>query len=330
MKKVIIGTNESGQRLDKFLIKYLNTAPKSFIYKMLRKKNITLNDKKADGGEKLNIGDTVTFWLADDTIDKFREHQQQNTAVKLPKPDIIYEDMHIAIMNKPAGLLSQKAEPDDISINEMFVGWMLESGQLSPDDLQSFHPSVCNRLDRNTSGLITGGKTLAGLQFLSQGFKDRTIHKYYYCIVKGRIQEKLRLRGYLIKDEKTNKVTVTKEVRNHADYIETEYEPLESHNGYTLLKVLLVTGRTHQIRAHLASAGHPIIGDFKYGDMAVNSYFKSHYKIKHQLLHAGILQMPVCTGEWAYLSERELMAPLPDAFRKVLAGEGFSYQEGQK
>lgn len=329
MKKVIVGTNESGQRLDKFLAKYLNTAPKSFIYKMLRKKNITLNDKKADGSEKLALGDRVTFWLADDTIDKFREDRTPEAAMKLAKPDIIYEDAQIIIMNKPAGLLSQKADVEDISINEMFVSWMVESGQLSPKALQSFHPSVCNRLDRNTSGLITGGKTLAGLQFLSQGFKDRTIHKYYFCIVKGNIREKLRLRGYLVKDEKTNRVTVTKEARHQADYIETEYEPLESHNGYTLLKVLLVTGRTHQIRAHLASAGHPIIGDFKYGDLAVNTYFKNHHKIKHQLLHAGILKMPVCTGDWAYLSEREFMAPLPNGFQKVLAAEGFSYREGQ-
>ncbi len=326
MKKVIIGTNESGQRLDKFLVKYLNAAPKSFIYKMLRKKNITLNDKKADGGEKLVMGDTVTFWLSDETIGQFRQQPRQN-AVGLPKPEIIYEDAHIAVMNKPAGLLSQKAEPGDVSINEMFVGWMLQSGQLTEEELQSFHPSVCNRLDRNTSGLITGGKTLAGLQFLSRGFKDRTFHKYYFCVVKGKISEKIRLTGYLVKDEQTNKVTVTKEARHQADHIETAYEPLESRHGYTLLKVLLVTGRTHQIRAHLASVGHPIIGDFKYGDASVNAYFKSHYKVKHQLLHAGLLKMPVCTGEWAYLSEWEFRAPWPDTFRKVLAGEGFLTEE---
>ena len=225
MKKLIVGTNESGQRLDKYLGKTLSEAPKSFIYKMLRKKNITLNDKKADGSEKLNVGDTVTFWLSDETFDKFKGVVENMSAKRLPKPEIIYEDNQIIIMNKAPGVLSQKAAPEDVSINEMMIGWLLESGQLTKEMLQTFHPSVCNRLDRNTSGLITGGKTLAALQFLSEGFRDRTIHKYYFCIVAGKVTEKVRLHGYLHKDEASNQVTITKEARHQADYIETEYEP---------------------------------------------------------------------------------------------------------
>ena len=174
MKKLIVGTNESGQRLDKYLGKTLSEAPKSFIYKMLRKKNITLNDKKADGSEKLNVGDTVTFWLSDETFDKFKGVVENMSAKRLPKPEIIYEDNQIIIMNKAPGVLSQKAAPEDVSINEMMIGWLLESGQLTKEMLQTFHPSVCNRLDRNTSGLITGGKTLAALQFLSEGDRKST------------------------------------------------------------------------------------------------------------------------------------------------------------
>lgn len=328
MKKVVIGTNESGQRFDKFLVKTLNEAPKSFIYKMLRKKNITLNDKKADGSEKLSIGDTVTFWLSDETFEKFRGEVRQIPAASLPKPDVIYEDEQIIIMNKPAGLLSQKAAPEDISINEMMIGWLLDSGQLTRETLQSFRPSVCNRLDRNTSGLITGGRTLAGLQFLSEGFRDRTIHKYYFCLVQGKVREKVRLKGYLLKDEASNQVTVTQEARHHADYIETEYEPLAEGKNCTLLKVFLITGRTHQIRAHLASVGHPIIGDYKYGSSEINRAFKKEYGVHRQLLHAGILRMPVCSGEFSGLSERVFRAPLPDDFRHVMMGEHLPWQEG--
>ena len=135
MKKLIVGTNESGQRLDKYLGKTLSEAPKSFIYKMLRKKNITLNDKKADGSEKLNVGDTVTFWLSDETFDKFKGVVENMSAKRLPKPDIIYEDNQIIIMNKAPGVLSQKAAPEDVSINEMMIGWLLESGQLTKEML---------------------------------------------------------------------------------------------------------------------------------------------------------------------------------------------------
>lgn len=131
MKKLIVGTNESGQRLDKYLGKTLSEAPKSFIYKMLRKKNITLNDKKADGSEKLSVGDTVTFWLSDETFDKFKGVVENMSAKRLPKPEIIYEDNQIIIMNKAPGVLSQKAAPEDVSINEMMIGWLLESGQLT-------------------------------------------------------------------------------------------------------------------------------------------------------------------------------------------------------
>lgn len=327
MKKLIVGTNESGQRLDKYLGKTLSEAPKSFIYKMLRKKNITLNDKKADGSEKLNVGDTVTFWLSDETFDKFKGAVENVPVKRLPKPEIIYEDNQIIIMNKAPGVLSQKAAPEDVSINEMMIGWLLESGQLTKEMLQTFHPSVCNRLDRNTSGLITGGKTLAALQFLSEGFRDRTIHKYYFCIVAGKVTEKVRLHGYLHKDEASNQVTITKEVRHQADYIETEYEPLAEGKNCTLLKVFLITGRTHQIRAHLASVGHPIIGDYKYGSSEMNMAFKKEYGIKRQLLHAAILKMPECQPPFDNLSGKIFTAPLPKDFVRVMMGEGICFKK---
>ena len=165
------------------------------------------------------------------------------------------------------------------------------------------------------------------MQFLSEGFRDRTIHKFYFCIVAGKVTEKVRLHGYLYKDEASNQVTITKEARHQADYIETEYEPLAEGKNCTLLKVFLITGRTHQIRAHLASVGHPIIGDYKYGSPEMNMAFKKEYGIKRQLLHAAILKMPECQPPFDNLSGKIFTAPLPKDFVRVMMGEGISFKK---
>ena len=325
MQKRIVGPNEAGQRLNKVLEKYLKEAPKNFIYKMLRKKNITLNGKKADGTEKTKVGDEITLWLSDETIEKFSESFHFERTKTLP--EIIFENEDILLMNKPAGVLSQKAGPQDESINEQMITYLLESHQLKDADLMSFKPSVTNRLDRNTSGLIAAGKSMAGLQALSAAFKDRTFSKYYVCLVGGVVKDAAHIQGYLYKDEKTNKVTVTEEKMHGADAIETGYEPISSNGKVTLMKIELITGRTHQIRAHLAGIGHPIIGDYKYGDMAVNEIFRAKYHLKHQLLHAWRLVMPSeneLSDEDKVLKEvagRIFEAPLPHLFQQIISGE---------
>ena len=260
MKEIRIGENESGQRLDKFLLKYMNRAPKSFLYKMMRKKNITLNGKKAQGNEQLKKGDTVKLFLSEETIGKFSEKQDYagNAEAEL---DILYEDKHTIFINKPVGMLSQKAGQKDVSLVEHLIAYLLKTGQIRPDELASFRPSVCNRLDRNTSGIVAAGKTLAALQELSRMFRERTIRKYYLCLVAGTVTEKRRISGWLSKDEKTNKVAVRSTPDGESVPIETEYRPVRSRDETTLLEVHLITGKTHQIRAHLASEGHPIIGD---------------------------------------------------------------------
>lgn len=189
MRELTIQNNEAGQRLDKFLSKYMNRAPKSFFYKMLRKKNITLNGKKAEGKEILSAGDRVKLFLSDDTIRQFSEHREYGIYTArfegaAGKPDIIYEDAHTLFMNKPVGMLSQKAKPDDISLVEYLTSYLLDTGQLTQESLRTFHPGVCNRLDRNTSGIVAAGKSLAALQQLSAMFHDRSIRKYYLCLVK--------------------------------------------------------------------------------------------------------------------------------------------------
>lgn len=327
MKELIIHDNEAGQRLDKLLRKYLSEAPGSFIYKMLRKKNIVLNGKKATGNEHLKKGDSVKLFLADDTIAKFQaagktvEESIKNT-VKL---DVIYEDQNVIFINKPSGMLSQKAKETDVSVVENVTAYLLESGQLTRENLKTFRPSICNRLDRNTSGLVAAGVSLAGLQGMNRIFKDRSIHKYYQCLVKGEVKEKQLITGFLKKDEAFNKVEIHSKQTADSVPIMTEYVPLKSNGKVTLLQVTLITGRSHQIRAHLASIGHPILGDFKYGDRRVNERVRSNYKITSQMLHSFRLVMPEdLPAPLHYLGKKEFSAPLPESFLRVMKGEGLA------
>jgi 23S rRNA pseudouridine955/2504/2580 synthase len=320
MKSVNVGKNEAGQRLDRILTRLFPNAGKGFIFKMLRKKNIVLNGKKAEGNEKLNEGDEIKIFLSDETFAKMsgRENDSvyegtrgnEKKSVDI-KPDggtvkeyarrikdmTVYEDDDIIVLNKPEGVLSQKAKESDISLNEMLTAYMLDKGEIDEEQLKTFKPSMCNRLDRNTTGLICGGKSLKGLQFLSEIFRNRTVDKYYLCVVKGRVEDFKRIEGYLVKDEKTNTVRIQKEQNRDAVHIVTEYRPLEIEDDRTILEVKLITGKSHQIRAHLASIGHPIAGDAKYGDPVFNRWAKKHYGADSQMLVAYRLVFPKdCKG----------------------------------
>ncbi len=316
MREICITEKEAGQRLDKVLAKYLNKAPKSFLYKMLRKKNIVLNGKKADGSEKLKASDVIRLFLAEETIANFMEEAPalapSRTKGRLP---VLYEDAQILLINKPVGMLSQKAKPSDISLVEELTAYLVEKGEATRESLALFRPSVCNRLDRNTSGIVIAGKTLPALQEMSRILKERTVYKEYLCIVAGKMSEEAHLEGYLEKDERTNKVTVYPSERPNASYIQTDYFPVVSNGDFTLLRVHLVTGRSHQIRAHLAGTGHPLAGDYKYGNRTVNERFRKEFGVTSQLLHSARLVFPEMEGAFAYLSGREFTAPLPERFR---------------
>ena len=289
MKEIVINENEAGQRLDKFLGKFLKEAPASFYYKMLRKKNIVLNGKKATGNEKLTAGDSIKLFLSDETFEKFAGKRQTNDlAASVPNIalEIVYEDHDVLAINKPAGMLSQKAKKEDISANEYILQYLLESGTITRESLHTFKPSVCNRLDRNTSGILVAGKTLNGLQQMSKALRERSMEKYYLAIVAGHISKPRRIEGFLKKDGVNNQVTILSEPSNDAKPIITEYRPLKLVGQVTLLEVHLITGRSHQIRAHLASIGHPVIGDTKYGNPRLNREFLKNAGVTHQLLHA--------------------------------------------
>lgn len=327
MREIIINKNEAGQRFDKLLFKYFNAAPASFVYKMLRKKNTTLNNKKSDGKDKLAVGDCVKIFMTDETIDKFRSSKNIEASGKATHKislDVVYEDENVIIVNKPAGVLSQKAKKNDISMNEYIIEYLLDTKQLSENELETFKPGICNRLDRNTSGLLIAGKSLLGLQVMSDMLKDRTFGKYYITVVSGEINGKTKIKGYLTKDSKSNKVKIYDKPLKESSYIETEYECLKTNGKYTILKVKLITGKPHQIRAHLASVRHPIIGDTKYGRADINEIFRKKCGVKYQLLHAWQLKFDEMPDELKKLKQKTFEAKIPQLFENVFSEIGLN------
>lgn len=367
MREVIISEREEGQRLDRYLEKYMPDAPKSFFYKMMRKKNIVLNGKKVSGSERIQTGDQIKLFLADETIEGFRsgkkaqevdlgaqqmpqakrlekgarqmpkakrptngarqmspakrlekgarqgkiELQQGHYDRNLPPLQIVYEDAQFLVVNKPVGVLSQKADRNDRSIVEQITDYLADN---AADD--TFRPGICNRLDRNTSGLIVAGKTVRALQDMNKRFKERTICKYYLCVVHGSVLKKQYLKGYLEKDSRTNKVTVRQQPGPNSVPIATEYLPLQQGmyqgESFTLLQVHLITGKSHQIRAHLASIGHPLVGDVKYSTKRASAFDREQLHQRVQLLHAWQLIFTAHGKEYVWKAE------LPDNFAQVL------------
>lgn len=325
MREITIGGNEQGQRLDKFLKKYFTNAPSSFLYKMIRKKNITVNYKKALPEQFLKAEDSIQMYLAEETIEQFRDVKKNATSEYIKAFQqykkmitVIYEDEHILLLHKPAGILSQKAEPKDLTMNEYAIGYLLAHKKLTQVELETFKPSICNRLDRNTSGILIVGKSLHGLQIMGELIQKRKLQKYYVCVVDGRLTKPSLLEGFLEKDEKTNEVTIyetleERQTKQQITPIKTAYLPLRGNEKATLLEVELITGKTHQIRAHLSSVCHSIIGDYKYGKPSVNEYYRNTFGVKHQLLHAYRLVFPK-ESALNGLSEQTIEIPIPDVF----------------
>lgn len=316
LKQVVIDKNDSGQRLDRFLKKYLSEASQSFIYKMLRKKRIKLNNKKAEPNTIISEGDTIQLYLSDETIDKFKASNKIENSKLVPR--IIYEDENIILINKPVGILSHSANKEyGNNIADSIIHYLCQKGEFNPRVEKTFKPSICNRLDRNTSGIIIGAKNYEALKKMNLSIKEGHVHKYYKTIVKGIVQEEGIIEGYLSKDEELNKVKVLEDKEGNAKKIVTKIKVLKTSNKYSLLEIELITGRTHQIRAHLSSLGHPVIGDVKYGNKRVNEFFRENYGLEGQFLHAYKVEFSNMESPLDYLNGKVFTAPLNEKFHKI-------------
>jgi 23S rRNA pseudouridine955/2504/2580 synthase len=328
MKEIIISKDEYNQRVDKFLLKYFNNASKSFIYKMLRKKRIKLNKKRINGNEILKEKDILQIYMAEETIEKFSNTIYKSLDIPITFR-VIYEDDNVLICNKPVALLSQPDNSGNISLVDEVISYLVKKGEYNPELTKGFRPGICNRLDRNTSGIVIAGKNIQALQHLNNIISNHNLDKHYMCIVKGKISSKNTIEGYLSKDSTNNKVTINSN-KNIGSYIKTIYNPIEIGKDITLLDVQIITGKSHQIRAHLASIGHPIIGDYKYGDKKLNDEYKNKFNLKYQLLHAYRVKFNIKDGILKYLDNKEFVSHLDGKFQKIVEVNFNEYKGSSK
>ena len=317
MKTLTIQPNDAGQRLDKFLTKTFRSLPPALMYKAIRTKNIKLNGKRCAVSTRLEAGDTLTLYLKDDVLEETPAVYDFLSASR--RLDIVYEDDNLLLLNKKAGLL---VHPDDREYRDTLIArvqrYLYEKGSYDPAAENSFAPALVNRIDRNTCGIVIAAKTAAALRILNDKLRQREIEKYYLCIVHGSMPHmEDTLEGYLEKDEERNRVFISGSAREGARTIRTRYRVLEEKNGLSLLEIELLTGRTHQIRAHLASIGHPLLGDGKYGTNRLNKGTGFH---KQALCsYRLVFRFRTPAGELEYLNGREFSIGgiwFVDAFRK--------------
>ena len=309
MRTLEIKKNDANQRLDKFLQKRFKTLPKSLMYKYIRKKCIKVNGKKCDIQTMLKEGDVLTFYIKDEFFEA--SEQKSYEFMKAPKTfDIVYEDENIILIDKKPGII---VHPDKNYHFDSLVArvqhYLYDKGEYNPDEEKAFAPALVNRIDRNTGGIVIAAKNADSLRIFNAKMKTRELEKYYLCLLYGKPKrDSDTLHGYMTKNESKNKVTVFKNEVEGSKEIKTKYEILDFNGKFSLAEVELLTGRTHQIRVHMASIGHPILGDDVY------SHAKSGYKLQGQTLHAGVLGfIHPSTGEYM-----ELKAPLPGYFEKLL------------
>lgn len=306
MRELIIGQNDSGQRLDKFLTKAVRGMPQSMMYKCIRTKKIKVNRKRAEPDMKLSIGDSVQLFVRDEFFMSPTEDDSALTRIK-PKLQIIYEDENIILVDKRPGVLVHEDTAGNENTLIMHIqAYLTQKGEYDPISEQSFAPALCNRIDRNTGGIVIAAKNAAALREMNELIKFGGTDKYYLCVVHGTpFPKKGRLHGWLLKDSRSNTVSVTDKKVGGAKECLTDYRVLSERNGNALLEVRLLTGRTHQIRAQFSHVGHPLLGDGKYG---INRSDKEK-GYKYQALYAYRLSFNVKNGLLSYLNGQEFKIP---------------------
>ena len=341
MREINITANDAGRRLDRFLRKYLPGATLSEIYKIIRK-DAKVDSKRRNESYILNEGEVLTLYLSDETFEKLSRGKgafgagSTASAAKAKRTfKIVYEDDEILIASKPYGLLTHgdSREKKDHLANQV-KDYLIASGSYDPRNEKVFTPAPVNRLDRNTTGIVLFGKTAAAVRGLTRMIREDEIRKYYLTIACGTIDREMRLGGSLVKDEAANKVKILEgEGGKEVGTVVRPLEQLSFGDGLTatLCEIELLTGRSHQIRAHLASIGHPLMGDSKYADRkcaAVNAYARRRFGLSTQLLHACRVEFmeteggPDGTDALGHLAGRSFEADPPARFTEILQGLG--------
>lgn len=309
-----IGTNEAGQRLDKFLRKLLKDVPLSKIFKALRKGDIRVNGKKQKENYSLQLDDIVEI-----------KYIQSNTEKSKPKfikvesggLKITYEDENLLVVEKwPGVLVHPDQKGHEATLTDYVLSYLNEKGDYLPESEVTFTPASCNRLDRNTSGIVIFGKTFEGLRELNEIIREGKVDKYYNALVKGKIKDGL-YKGYILKNEEVNISKVYDDNVPNSKEIAMEVKTVQTNGAYSLLEINLITGRSHQIRAHLAQLGTPIIGDNKYGDRKLNSFFSNKFGLECQFLYAYKLIFRNTDGKLSYLKNKTIAESLPPIFKKI-------------
>ena len=326
MREITITANDAGRRLDRFLRKYLKEASLGEIYKFIRK-DVKVNGKRKNESYMLEEDDVLTLYLSDETLEKLIGKPEDRRAIKRTF-SIIFEDENVLAVSKPAGLLTHgDSENKKDHLANQVKDYLIAKGEYNPRAEKVFAPAPSGRLDRNTSGIILFGKNSESLRELNRAMREDGIDKYYLTIACGIIDKRMELGGSLSKDEAANKVRISDDESGRE--VLTIVNPLETLSygsglAATLTEIKLVTGRTHQIRAHLASIGHPIIGDSKYAEGAgrdaklLSSYMRDNFSLSTQLLHAARLEMRSLEGVLAYLNGEVFEAPLSPKFENIL------------
>ena len=315
MVEFIINDSENGLTLEKYVYKVLPTAPMSFIQKLFRKKDVKVNGHHQDKKYRLSTNEVVSIYIKEDQLKEFQKEKELNANLKI-KDWIIYEDKNVLFVNKPRGLLVQKSSPKDESLDQLVIEYLMATNQYNPEKEKGFVPGPAHRLDRNTSGIVAFGKNHEALTMLFDLFKNHDlINKHYLALVVGSLEkDKDIITAPLKKDEKNNRVIVAKDGKS----AQTVYKVIKRYQGFTLLDITLLTGRTHQIRVHMSYINHPVVGDSKYGDFNANKEFKEKFHFANQFLHA----YKIGFGELDYplnnLSKKEFTAEPNEEIANIL------------